>query len=114
VAHAPFAQAPPRLHTDEVGLSPARLGSLTEALHQYVEDGELPGGVMLVARKGEVAYLEAFGLRDRESRDPMREDSLFRFASQTKAIVVYLTQVIPAGELDDHARIRAMLYAALE
>jgi len=87
VAHAPFAQAPSSLHPQDVGLSPARLARLTETLHAYVEEGRLPGGVMLVARRGEVAYLEAFGLRDRESRAPMREDSLFRIASQTKAIV---------------------------
>jgi hypothetical protein len=28
-------------------------------------------------------------------------------------VVVYLTQLIPAGDVDDHAKIRALLYAAI-
>ncbi len=42
---------------------------------------------MLVARRGKVAYFEAFGQRDRESAAPMREDAIFRIASQSKAPV---------------------------
>ncbi|HEX8116722.1 MAG TPA: serine hydrolase domain-containing protein, partial [Pyrinomonadaceae bacterium] len=53
----------------------------------YVKDSRLPGGVVLVARRGKVAYVEAFGLRDREANSPMREDTIFRIASQTKALV---------------------------
>jgi CubicO group peptidase (beta-lactamase class C family) len=34
-----------------------------------------------------VAYVEAFGQRDREADSPMREDAIFRIASQTKALV---------------------------
>jgi CubicO group peptidase (beta-lactamase class C family) len=29
-------------------------------------------------------------------------------------VVVYLTQLLPAGDLDDHAKVRALLYAALD
>ena len=29
-------------------------------------------------------------------------------------VVVYLTQLIPAGDVDDHAKMRALLYAAIE
>ena len=72
---------------EDVGLSSSRLERLSAALGQYVERGELSGAVMLVARRGKVAYFESFGHRDREARDPMRRDTLFRIASQTKAIV---------------------------
>ncbi|MDQ3651407.1 MAG: beta-lactamase family protein [Acidobacteriota bacterium] len=40
-----------------------------------------------MARRGKVAYVEAFGHRDREASSPMREDTIFRIASQTKALV---------------------------
>jgi CubicO group peptidase (beta-lactamase class C family) len=43
--------------------------------------------VALVARHGRVAFLHAFGQRDREAAAPMREDTIFRIASQTKAVV---------------------------
>lgn len=76
-----------QVQPDEVGFSPERLQRLTDVLDAYVAEGRLPGGVALVARHGRVAYLEAFGYRDREAGAPMRTDDLFRIASQTKALV---------------------------
>ncbi len=72
---------------ESVGLSSGRLEYLTGAFEKYSENGQLPGSVMLVARKGRIAYLEAFGQSDLESGTPLREDAIFRIASQTKAIV---------------------------
>jgi CubicO group peptidase (beta-lactamase class C family) len=43
--------------------------------------------VTLVARRGRIAYFEAFGSRDREANAPMQTDAIFRIASQSKAIV---------------------------
>ncbi len=56
-------------------------------MERYVREDRLPGGVILVARHGKIAFLDTFGARDREARVPMRDDSMFRIASQTKAIV---------------------------
>jgi CubicO group peptidase (beta-lactamase class C family) len=72
---------------EDVGLSTERLERLTAALQQYVDDDKLAGSVTLIARRGKIAYLEAVGERDRESQAPMRTDSIFRIASQSKAIV---------------------------
>ena len=82
-----YAQTLQRARPEAVGLSSERLKRLSEALNGYVKEGKLPGGVVLVARKGKVAYTEAFGQRDREAGAPMREDTVFRIASQTKALV---------------------------
>ena len=86
-APAAFSQTLQRARPEAVGLSSERLKRLSGALNGYVKDGKLPGGVVLVARRGKVAYTEAFGQRDREAGAPMREDALFRIASQTKALV---------------------------
>ncbi len=72
---------------ETVGLSSERLARLTNALNGYVKDGKLSGGVALIARRGKVVYVEAFGQRDRETSSPMREDAIFRIASQSKALV---------------------------
>ncbi|HSL24132.1 MAG TPA: serine hydrolase domain-containing protein [Vicinamibacterales bacterium] len=77
----------PRTRPEEVGLSSERLQRLTQVLRSYVDQRQLPGGVAMVLRRGKVAYLEAFGSRDMEAREPMRPDTIFRIASQTKAIV---------------------------
>ena len=72
---------------DSVGFSAERLERLSDALEAYVENGQLAGSVTLVARRGRIAYIEAFGDRDREANGPMQTDSIFRIASQSKAIV---------------------------
>lgn len=72
---------------EQVGLSTQRLEHLTRTLNSYVEQEQLPGGVVLIARHGQVAYLQPFGLQNREENTPMPEDAVFRIASQTKAIV---------------------------
>ena len=83
-----LAQALPRAtRPEEVGLSSERLQRLTDAFQGYVKDGKLSGAVVLVARRGKVAYLGAFGQRDVEAHAPMKEDAIFRIASQSKALV---------------------------
>ena len=77
----------PRAQPEEVGLSSERLRQLDTVLRGYVDDGRLAGSVLLVARRGKLVYLQAFGQRDREARAPMQPDSIFRIASQTKALV---------------------------
>lgn len=72
---------------DKVGIDAERLTRLTTTLDKYAADGRLAGGVVKVSRKDKVVLTHAFGLRDVESRSPMKDDSIFRIASQTKAIV---------------------------
>jgi CubicO group peptidase (beta-lactamase class C family) len=81
------AETLPGAKPESVGISSERLQRLTRVLNAYVADGKLPGGVALVARRGKVAYFEAFGQRDREASSPMPKDAIFRIASQTKALV---------------------------
>lgn len=81
------AQGLPRVRPDDVGLSAEPLGRLTGVLQSYLDSGRLAGAVALVARHGKVAYLQSVGWRDRESRAPLRDDAVFRIASQSKAIV---------------------------
>ena len=87
LAHAAGSDPLPRAQPEEVGLSSERLKQLDPVLKGYVDDGKLAGSVLLVARRGKLVYLQAFGQRDREARAPMQADSIFRIASQTKAPV---------------------------
>ena len=90
----PSAQTLARSTPEEVGLSSARLERLGSALQAYVDHGQLAGAVVLVARHGKVAFLRAVGERDRESHNPMRDDTIFRIASQTKAVVSAATLML--------------------
>ena len=87
VAQTLFAQGLSPAKPETVGMSSERLGRLTEVLQAYVDDGRLAGAVAIVARHGKIAYLEAVGHRDNEAGSAMATDTIFRIASQTKALV---------------------------
>ena len=91
---APRAATLSRVRPEAVGMSSAHLDALTAALRKYVDDGRLPGGVLLVARHGRIAYMQAFGAREREASAPMREDAIFRIASQSKALVTLAAMIL--------------------
>jgi len=67
-------------------LSRERLARIATAFKADVDAGTIPGAVAMVAHRGEIAYLQAFGYRDRERKLPMAVDSIFRIASMTKPI----------------------------
>jgi CubicO group peptidase (beta-lactamase class C family) len=74
-----FAQTP-------AGLDPQRLTRLDSLLQQYVDQNKIAGAVALVLRDGKPAYERAVGMSDKEAGRKMTTDTLFRIASQTKAI----------------------------
>lgn len=82
-----FSQNFVKTSAETVGMSSERLKYLTNTIEEYVKNEELPGAVVLIARRGQIAYLNAFGKSDIESGVKMKENSIFRIASQTKAIV---------------------------
>ena len=81
-----LAQPLPQARPEQVGLSSERLAQVGRVLREEIEKGKFPGAIALVARKGRIAYYEAFGVRDPETRAPMTRDSIFRIYSMTKPI----------------------------
>ncbi len=82
-----FSQSLPSTSPESVGLSSERLERLTEKFQAYVDEDKMAGSVILIARKGKVAYFESIGMSDIKSKSKMEKDAIFRIASQTKAIV---------------------------
>ena len=68
------------------GFVPARLARVEHFIQRKVDDTQLPGAVLLLARHGRVATLRAFGAADLATGRRMAPDSLFRIASATKII----------------------------
>ena len=72
---------------ESVGLDSKVLSNTRTYLEeQYVNPGKYVGTLTLVARKGEVAYLDALGLMDRENKKAMQEDAIFSIYSMSKPI----------------------------
>ncbi|WP_213776107.1 serine hydrolase domain-containing protein [Caballeronia sp. dw_276] len=68
------------------GFSAARLERSRSAMQDFVDKDDVAGCVSLVWRHGETAQVDALGYRDRETREPMTRDTLFRIASMTKPV----------------------------
>jgi CubicO group peptidase (beta-lactamase class C family) len=91
---------------EDVGLSSAGLARVSRLVRGYVDDGRYPGAVCLVARRGKVVHLTAYGAMDDERGKPMRQDVIFRVFSMTKPIAsVALMTLYEEGrfQLDDPA-----------
>jgi CubicO group peptidase (beta-lactamase class C family) len=69
-----------------VGLDAGRLRRIDRAFARYVDDGRLPGWLVLVARHGQVAHLATYGRRDLEADLPVEVDTRFRIYSMTKPV----------------------------
>jgi CubicO group peptidase (beta-lactamase class C family) len=99
-AHAENGILPMASKPEEVGLSSTQLKRLEEVTQKHIDEGLVPGAVMLVARRGKVAWMSVLGKRDVAAGDAMKFDSIFRIYSMTKPIVsVAVMQMVEEGKL---------------
>jgi len=86
------------------GFTAAGVTDLNAQMHALVDQQKLAGVVTLLARKGKVVNLDAYGKQDASAPAPMAVDSIFRIASMTKPIIgVAMMQLWEQGrwKLDD-------------
>jgi CubicO group peptidase (beta-lactamase class C family) len=81
-----FPEELPRALPEAVGMSSTRLDRLSDKVRTYVDRGQLPGAITMVARHGKVVQFEPFGMMDAENGKEMRRDTLFRIFSMTKPV----------------------------
>ncbi|MDQ1439310.1 MAG: hypothetical protein QOK43_2939 [Acidimicrobiaceae bacterium] len=70
----------------EAGFDAERLGRIDRHFKRYVDDGLLPGWLLMVARRGQVVHVATCGNRDVDAGLPIESDTLFRIYSMTKPI----------------------------
>jgi CubicO group peptidase (beta-lactamase class C family) len=71
---------------EDVGLSSIRLKKAMDVLADDIKAGVLPGGILLIGRKGKIAHFETVGELNPETKTPMTKDAIFRIYSMTKPI----------------------------
>lgn len=82
------------------GVAPDRLARVDQLLQRYVDENRIAGAVALVLRDGQTTYEKAVGWSDKEAGRRMTPDTIFRIASQTKAITSVATlQLVEDGRL---------------
>jgi len=77
---------------------------LDAVIDRAIGDERIVGTVVLVAENGRIVYRRAAGFADRENGVPVRDDTVFRFASLTKTIVsVAALALVEQGRLRLHS-----------
>jgi CubicO group peptidase (beta-lactamase class C family) len=97
---AATAPALPEVKPAAVGLSTERLQKMSAAFREEVKAGNIPGAIILIARKGRIAHFETIGELDPQTKAPMRKDAIFRIYSMTKPITsVAAMMLVEDGKL---------------
>jgi CubicO group peptidase (beta-lactamase class C family) len=82
------------------GFSVERLDRIDALLQRYVDENRIAGAVALVLRDGQPVYERAVGSSDKEAGRRMTTDTIFRIASQTKAITsVAVLALVEEGKI---------------
>ena len=85
----------------EVGVKPEVLNQAASLIEEAVAEDKIPGAVILVARRGKIILHQAYGHRNLQRTRPMQVDSLFRMASNSKAITAAgIMLLVEDGKLD--------------
>jgi len=82
--------------------SAGRLAVVDSIVQQAIQDGQIPGAVVLIGHNGQVAYRKAFGSRALEPRrEAMTVDTIFDLASLTKVIATTTSvmQLVERGKI---------------
>jgi CubicO group peptidase (beta-lactamase class C family) len=80
--------------------SPSRLARIDSLLERYVDSGQIAGAVTMVLQHGAVLHEGHYGMANLGARRPMAMNTLFRIASQTKAVTsVAVMMLVEDGRL---------------
>jgi uncharacterized protein YbbC (DUF1343 family)/CubicO group peptidase (beta-lactamase class C family) len=82
--------------------SVVRLSAVDAVINQSIQEGTIPGAVLLIGHNGRVVYRKAYGERSIEPRrEPMTLDTIFDLASLTKVIATTpaMMQLIERGKV---------------
>ncbi|MFZ9149683.1 MAG: serine hydrolase, partial [Burkholderiales bacterium] len=71
----------PRAEPQTLGFAVDRLPRIAAALQDEVKRNALPGAVLMIARRGKLAYSETFGYLDPAAQTAMPADAMFSIAS---------------------------------
>ncbi len=83
-----------------VEISDERLQFLDKHIEHFINEGNIPGGVFTIARRGKIVYHKSFGYRTLDKKTPYKNTDIFRLASMTKAFTtVSIMQLYERGQL---------------
>ena len=92
------------------GMSDPRLSPLDDLLRDFVRTRHVPGAALALSKDGRQLSARGFGYSDREAREVLQPDSLFRIASISKPVTaVAVLRLVEQGQLTLDARVAELL-----
>ena len=77
-----------------------KLERVGDYLRDRIEQGKIPGAIVLIQQHGKTVYHEHFGVRDVATKLPMTDDTIFRLFSMSKPITsVVAMMLVDEGKL---------------
>lgn len=78
---------------------PANQATLADTVEQLLRENAIPGAVVLM-RQGDQEWVQAFGVADLKTKQPMQADMSFRVGSNTKTMTgTVILQLVQEGKL---------------
>lgn len=81
-------------NTTPQGIDLERIARIGPVLRRYVDDGNIPGFSVAVARRGRIVYRDMYGFQDLEQKIPITEDTMFRVYSISKPVTSTLAMIL--------------------
>src|SRR5262245_8743785 len=92
------------------GFSIAGLKQIDRAMTAMVDQGQTPGMVGLLYRRGEVAHVTTAGWQDIASHRAMKRDTMFQIMSMTKSVTAAAVLIlVDEGRLDLYESVETFL-----
>ncbi len=86
------------------------LDSYDQAVTRIITKYGVPGAALSIAKDGRLVYTRGFGLADRETKEPVQPDSLFRIASVSKPLTaVGVLKLVEDGKVTLDTRVLSFI-----
>lgn len=101
-ASAAWGRTLPEVTPESTGMDAATLAGIAPLVEEGIRRGDYPGAVVLIGRRNQIVYYQAFGQRAVKPKPaPMTRDTIFDLASLTKVVATApaIMQLVESGRL---------------
>lgn len=71
-----------------------KLKAIDAFFKTQIDNGKIPGAIVLIQQHGKPVYERFFGVRDPDTKQPMTADTIFRLHSMTKPITSFVAMML--------------------
>ncbi len=93
VASSPHENDVAQAREESIGMSATELEKINDIILRRIKNGDIPGAVVAISRKGERVFVSSQGLMDPQKKIPMRRDAMFVMQSSSKPVAGVATMI---------------------